>query len=173
MTQPSPRHDPVTQPWPSHIPAMTQPWPSHDPAMTQPWPNHIPAMTQWPTHDPDASLLHLQSVSCCPLTGLDLSSQQWTWDLEICWLSFILYILLAVHYTVVYCVLYYNVLYCAVLCSHIYYPHSTLYILHLFIVHKCTGECKSVTGNVCHDKSTFSQPPCRIWMRLTITYSWW
>ena len=38
--------------------------------------------------------------------------------------------------------------------------------------HKCTGECKSVNGNVCHEKSPFSKPPYRILMRLTIPCSW-
>ena len=28
--------------------------------------------------------------------------------------------------------------------------------------HKCTAECKSVHGNVRHDKSTISKTPCRI-----------
>ena len=32
----------------------------------------------------------------------------------------------------------------------------------LLAPHKCTVECKSVNGNVCHDKSTISKPPCRI-----------
>ena len=29
-------------------------------------------------------------------------------------------------------------------------------------LHKCTSDCKSVNGNVRHDKSTISKPHCRI-----------
>ena len=37
--------------------------------------------------------------------------------------------------------------------------------------HKCNKVCKSVNGNVRHDKDIFSNPPCRNGIRLTIQCS--
>ena len=41
-------------------------------------------------------------------------------------------------------------------------------VCSILLQHKCTAECKSVNGNVRHDKNTI----CRIWIRLTIPCSW-